>query len=89
MNELISSIGFGILGGVARVLIDFLRTYQSGEKINFKRMWIYFFIVIVAGAFSGIVLDFGKTLSFLGGYAGLDLINGYYRTFKNKKIKIK
>ena len=47
---------------------------------------VYAVVVLAVGAFSGIVLSYGKVLSFLAGYAGLDLIEGYYKVFKKRKI---
>ena len=46
-------------------------------------------VLIACGAFSGILFGFAKQLSFLGGYAGMDLIDGYYKHFKRKKFKIR
>ena len=77
----------GIIGAVVRVLVTSLKTFPF-RKISKQGFIIYTLVVIAVGAFSGIILNFGKTLSFLAGYAGLDLIGSYYKTFKNKKIKI-
>ena len=88
---IIVAAGFGVAGALVRVLIVSLKTVQSKPKrakISGEGMWIYAAVVLSVGAFSGIVLNFGKVLSFLAGYAGLDLIEGYYKTFRKKKIKI-
>lgn len=89
MSELTTAIVFGILGGVARLLIDFIKAYQLKRKIDFRRFGFYIILLIAFGAFSGIIFGFAKQLSFLGGYAGLDLIDGYYKHFKRKKFKIR
>lgn len=89
MNELILSIIYGILGSIARLLVSFLKSYKSNGRINIGKFGFYTIVVLLAGAFSGIVLGSGKQLSFLGGYAGLDLLDGYYKSFKRKKIKFK
>lgn len=89
MSELIISAGFGILGAVARVLVVSLKTIQLKKKISYSGLGIYAIVVLSVGAFSGIVLSYGKVLSFLAGYAGLDLIEGYYKVFKRKKIKFR
>ena len=79
--------GFGILGGLVRVLVVSLKTFQF-RKISWQGFWIYACVVFFLGAFSGIILNFGKILSFLAGYAGLDLVGGFYKTFKGKSVKI-
>ncbi len=89
MSELTTAIVFGILGGTARLLVDLIKSYQLKRKINFTKFGFYVILLISFGAFSGIIFGFAKQLSFLGGYAGLDLIDGYYKHFKRKKFKIR
>ena len=86
MTEILTAAGFGIIGALVRILITSLKALQA-SKISRQGFLIYFITVIAIGSFSGIILGYGKILSFLGGYAGLDLINGYYKSFKRKKIK--
>ena len=87
MNEVLIAAGFGIAGGLTRFLITSLKTMQFERKISFEKLSIYAVVLIFIGAFSGIILGYGNAISFLGGYAGLDLMDGYYREFKKKKIK--
>ena len=89
MNEILIAAGFGIIGGLVRILITSLKTIQLKKKLSFTGFGIYAIVIIAIGAFSGIILSYGKILSFLGGYAGLDLIDGYYKAFKKKQIKFK
>jgi hypothetical protein len=79
---------FGLLGGVVRFLVTSLKA-STIRKISWKGLILYGIIVIFIGAFSGILLNFGNVLSFLAGYAGLDLIEGYAKVFKKKKISMK
>jgi hypothetical protein len=88
MNEILIAALFGIFGGLIRALITILKTKQIG-KVNLSGVTLYLIVVLAVGAFSGIILSFGKILSFLGGYAGLDLMEGYYKTMKSKKISVK
>tara|TARA_Y100000310_G_scaffold300028_1_gene335375 strand:- start:215 stop:481 length:267 start_codon:yes stop_codon:yes gene_type:complete len=87
MNEILIAAGFGIMGAIVRVLIISLKLTQLKKKIAYSGFTVYALVVLSVGAFSGIVLSYGKVLSFLAGYAGLDLIEGYYKVFKKKKIK--
>ena len=80
--------GFGILGGVVRLLVVSLKAFQF-RKISWQGLWVYAIVVLAVGAFSGILLNFGSILSFLAGYAGLDLIEGYYKTFMKTKVKVR
>ena len=90
MKEILIAAGFGIFGGLTRLLVISLRTIQlKKQKTSYTNLFIYGLILIFTGAFSGIILSYGKILSFLGGYAALDLMDGYYKIFRNKKIKFK
>jgi len=89
MNAILTAALLGIGGGLVRVLVVSLKTMQTKQKISAAGFWVYALCVVSIGAFSGIILDFGKVLSFLAGYAGLDLIGGYYKTFKQKNVKLK
>ena len=80
---------FGMMGGLVRVFIGSLKTYQVEGKIDKGSLGIYLISLLVIGAFTGIILSYGKVLSFLGGYAGIDLIEGFYKTFMGKSIKVK
>ena len=89
VNEVILFAGFGMIGGILRFLIGILKNYQTDRKMNKKMMLLYFISLSIIGAFSGIVLGLGKILSFLGGYAAVDLMDGYYRSFIKKKIRVR
>lgn len=89
MNELTPAILYGILGGFTRLIIDLIKSYQLNRKVDFRKFGFYIILIISFGAFSGIIFSFAKQLSFLGGYSGLDLIDGYYKHFKRKKFKIR
>lgn len=89
MNEILLAAMFGIIGAVVRVLITSLQLTQLKQKIQYSGFIVYVAVVLSVGAFSGIILSYGKVLSFLAGYAGLDLIEGYYKVFKKKKVTFK
>lgn len=74
---------------MVRVLIVSLEVTQLKKKIAYSGFLLYAAVVLAVGAFSGIVLGYGRVLSFLAGYAGLDLIDSYYKVFKKKKISLK
>ena len=79
---------FGLLGGAVRFLVTSLKA-SVVRKVSWRGLILYGVIVLFVGAFSGVLLNFGRVLSFLAGYAGLDLIEGYAKVFKSKKISLK
>ena len=87
MNEILIAAGFGSIGALVRFLVTSLKVMH--EKIEIGKLLVYAVIILAIGAFSGIVLSYGKILSFLAGYAGLDLLDGYYKSFMKKKIVFK
>ena len=89
MNEILIGAGFGILGALVRFVLITLKAFELKKKISLQGLWLYGIVILSVGAFSGIILSYGNILSFLAGYAGLDLIDGYYKVFKRKKIKFK
>jgi len=93
MNEILMAAGYGIAGALVRVLVASLKAAQMtkmrGRKVSHSGFGVYVVTVLAVGAFSGIILSYGKVLSFLAGYAGLDLIDGYYKVFKKKKIRFR
>ena len=89
MSDLSGAIAYGILGGLARLFIDLIKNYQLKKKLDLNKFGFYIILLIAFGAFCGIVFGFAKQLSFLGGYSGLDLIDGNYKHFRRKKFKIR
>lgn len=83
------SAGLGIIGSLARVIANYIGALQSPHKIDHPRFFIYASVIIAIGAFMGIALSFSKPLSILGGYMGLDLVEGYYKVFKKTKVDVK
>ena len=88
MEEILIGAVFGIAGGLTRLLVSLIKSVKMRKTVSPTSFLSYALVLIVIGAFSGIVLSYGKALSFLAGYAALDLLDGYYKTFKGKKIKL-
>jgi len=82
----------GILGGVGgltRGFVGLLKAMSMRRKI----LWLYYFITVVIavviGIFVGIIFDFDPRLSLLAGYAGTDILEGIYKSFKVSKVYVK
>ena len=87
LTTILSSALWGLLGALARVLISLGEAKQLRRAISIRGFALYAFIVLITGTFVGIVFNFGKAGSFIGGYAGLDLMEALYKTFKGREIE--
>ena len=78
----------GFLGGLVRSLVGFMKALAKKEKLN----WTYWIITMVAsavvGVFTGIIFDYDHRLSLLAGYAGTDLLDGIYKSFRVQKVYV-
>ena len=43
---------------------------------------------MIIGVFTGIVFNFDPRLSLLAGYAGTDILEGIYKSFKTEKVMV-
>jgi len=82
------AILFGLIGALVRVLVSLLKTYSNEKKVFLNVFVLYALTAVLVGAVSGMLLGFDKPLALLGGYAGLDLIDGYQKMFIKRKMKV-
>lgn len=79
----------GGIGGLTRGFIGLLKALSLRRKI----LWLYYtitvIIAVVIGIFVGIIFDFDPRLSLLAGYAGTDILEGIYKSFKVEKVYVK
>ena len=79
----------GGIGGLTRGFIGLLKALSVRRKI----LWLYYtitvVIAVVIGIFVGIIFDFDPRLSLLAGYAGTDILEGIYKSFKVSKVYVK
>ncbi len=80
---------FGVIGGFARAAVGILKAIAVKRKL----FWGYAILTMVLagliGALLGIVFDFDKRLAILAGYAGTDILEGIYKSFKVEKVYVK
>jgi fluoride ion exporter CrcB/FEX len=78
----------GGIGGLTRGLIGLLKALSLKRKI----LWGYYAITVlvsaILGIFIGIVFNFDYRLSLLAGYAGLDILEGIYKSFAIQKVYV-
>ena len=78
----------GGIGGLTRGFVGLLKALSLRRRI----LWGYYFITVlvalVIGVFTGIIFNFEPRLSLLAGYAGTDILEGIYKSFKVEKVYI-
>ena len=79
----------GGVGGLTRGFIGLLKVLSLRRKI----LWGYYAITVVVaaviGIFTGIIFNFDYRLALLAGYAGTDILEGIYKSFKVDKVYVK
>jgi len=76
----------GGIGGLTRGIVGLLKALSLRRRI----LWNYYAVTIIVaaiiGVFVGIVFNFDYRLSLLAGYAGTDVLEGIYKSFKVQKV---
>jgi len=89
MDAIVISGLLGGIGGLTRGFIGLLKALSLRRRI----LWNYYFITVVVaaviGIFTGIIFSFDYRLSLLAGYAGTDILEGIYKSFKVEKVYVK
>lgn len=79
----------GGIGGLTRGVVGLLKALSLRRRV----LWAYYAITVVVaviiGVFIGIIFDFDPRLSLLAGYAGTDILEGIYKSFKVDKVYVK
>lgn len=80
---------FGLIGGSVRVIIGVLKALALNRKV----LWGYWIIAIILGGLVGLVtgsiFSFDYRLSVLSGYAGTDILEAVYKSFKVDKFIVR
>ncbi len=88
-QQLILPALLGGVGGLTRGFIGLLKALSLRRKI----LWNYYIITVVVatviGIFTGLIFNFDYRLSLLAGYAGTDILEGIYKSFKVEKVYVK
>ena len=78
----------GAIGGLTRGVVGLLKALSLKRKIIWQYWIITVIIAVIIGVFTGIIFDFDYKLSLLAGYAGTDILEGLYKSFKVQKVYI-
>ena len=79
----------GGIGGLTRGVVGLLKALSVRRRILWPYYAITVMIAIIIGIFVGIIFDFDPRLSLLAGYAGTDILEGLYKSFKVSKVYVK
>jgi len=79
----------GGIGGLTRGFVGLLKALSLRRRIIWGYYTITVLIAVVIGIFVGIIFNFDPRLSLLAGYAGTDILEGLYKSFKVKKTYIR
>jgi len=87
-SEILLPAVLGGVGGLTRGFIGLLKALSLRRKI----LWNYYLITVIVaaviGVFTGIIFNFDYRLSLLAGYAGTDILEGIYKSFKVEKVYV-
>lgn len=78
----------GGIGGLTRGVVGILKAIALKRRIIWKYYAITVAVSIIVGVFTGLVFNFDWRLSLLAGYAGTDIIEGLYKSFKAEKVYV-
>jgi len=89
MEPIILAGLLGGIGGLTRGFVGLLKALSLRRRILWPYYLITVIIAVVIGVFIGIIFDFDPRLSLLAGYAGTDILEGIYKSFKVQKVYVK
>ena len=79
----------GGIGGLTRGVVGLLKALALRRRILWGYYIITVLIALIIGVFIGIIFDFDPRLSLLAGYAGTDILESIYKSFKVQKVYVK
>ena len=88
LAEILYPALLGGLGGVTRGIVGLLKALSLRRKILWGYYAITVLIAMIIGMFTGLIFNFDYRLSLLAGYAGTDLLDGIYKSFKVEKVYV-
>ena len=88
-SELLLSGLLGMIGGVIRGTIGLFKGLAVKRKVSWS-YWLFTALLSgLIGILTGVVFSFDYRLSILAGYAGTDILEGLYKSFKIEKVYVR
>ncbi len=88
MDVIILAGLLGGIGGMTRGFVGLLKALSMRRRILWGYYAITVLVALVIGIFIGIIFNFDNRLSLLAGYAGTDILEGIYKSFKVEKVYV-
>jgi hypothetical protein len=88
MDAVVFAGMLGGIGGLTRGFVGLLKALSLKRRILWGYYSLTVLIAVVIGIFVGVVFNFDPRLSLLSGYAGTDIIEGIYKSFKVEKVYV-
>ena len=88
LNEAVYPGLLGAVGGLTRGVVGLLKAMSLRRRILWGYYAITVIIAAILGIFVGIVFNFDYRLALLAGYAGTDILEGLYKSFKVQKVYV-
>ena len=79
----------GGIGGLTRGVVGLLKALSLRRRILWGYYAITVCVALIIGVFVGIIFDFDYRLALLAGYAGTDILEGIYKSFKVQKTYVR
>jgi hypothetical protein len=89
MEPLLLAGTLGGIGGLTRGVVGLLKALSLRRRILWPYYIITVLVALIIGVFVGIIFDFDPRLSLLAGYAGTDILEGLYKSFKVDKVYVR
>ncbi len=89
MSQLVLPAILGGVGGLTRGLIGLLKALSLRRRILWGYYLVTVIVALIIGIFVGLIFNFDYRLSLLAGYAGTDILEGIYKSFKVEKVYVK
>ncbi len=89
MEPIVQAGLLGGIGGLTRGVVGLLKALSIRRRILWGYYAITVAVALIIGVFVGIIFDFDPRLSLLAGYAGTDILEGIYKSFKVQKTYVK
>jgi fluoride ion exporter CrcB/FEX len=88
INPTLLAAILGGTGGLTRGFVGLLKALSLKRRVMWGYYAITVVIAVVIGIFVGIIFNFDPRLSLLAGYAGTDILEGIYKSFKVDKTYV-
>jgi fluoride ion exporter CrcB/FEX len=89
MNQIVLPAVLGGVGGLTRGFVGLLKALALRRKILWGYFSVTIIIALIIGIFIGLIFNFDYRLSLLAGYAGTDILESIYKSFKVEKTYVR